>query len=62
MLIADVVFSVKACHSTSVKNTAKGGSLGQNLPIPISDESEKVVRVGFLQITLVMEMPAFFSE
>ena len=32
---------------------------GKNPPIPISDESENVVRVSFLKTTLLMEMSSF---
>ena len=64
MSIADDMYSlvliVKACCSSYVKRYLQPIPVfGQKLPIPHSDESEKVVMVGFLKITLLMEMPSF---
>ena len=64
MLISDAMYSlvsrVKACCSSSVKLYLQPIPVfGKKPPIPHSDESEKVVMVGFLKITLLMEMPSF---
>ena len=62
MLISDAMYSlvlrVKACCSSSVKLYLQPIPVfGKKPPIPHSDESKKVVMVGFLKITLLTEMP-----
>ena len=55
-----LVLRVKACFSSSVKRYLHPIPVcGQKPPIPHSGESEKVVMVGLLKITLLMEMPYF---
>ena len=48
-----LVFNMKACHSSSVKKYHQRIPVwGQNLLILIVEDLEKVVRVGFLKMTL----------
>ena len=66
MLIADAMYSlvlrVRACCSSSVKLYLQPIPVfGKKPPIPHSDESEKVVMVGFLKSTLLAEIP-YFSD
>ena len=64
ILISDAMYSlvlrVKACCSPSIKQYLQPIPVfGQKPSIPHSDDSEKVVMVGFLKINLLMEMPYF---
>ena len=66
MSIYDAMYSlvlrVKACCSSSMKRYLQPIPVcGQKPPIPHFEESKKVVMVGFLKITLLMEMP-YFSD
>ena len=55
-----LVLRVKAYCSSSVKRYLQPIPVcGKKPPIPHSDESKKVVMVGFLKITLLTEMPYF---
>ena len=55
-----LVLRVKACCSFSVKPYLRTIPVcGQKPPIPHYDKSEKIVMVGFLKITLLMELKYF---
>ena len=57
-----LVLRLKACCYSSVKRYLQPIPVyGQEEPITYSDESEKVVMVGFPKITLLMEM-LYFSD
>ena len=55
-----LVLRVKACCSSSVKRYSQKITVcGEKLPIPHSSESDNVVMIGFLKITILMDMPYF---